>query len=78
MDGINEGEGNDNKLFHQKCDGISKTICVFKSDLNKIFGGYTDVKWSSDNTSIGGNGNSFLFSLTYNTKLNNIDKNYEI
>ena len=31
--------------------------------MNKIFGGYTDISWTSIDGWIEGNGNSFIYSL---------------
>ena len=33
-------------VFHNKCDGKSDTITIFKVGTNAAFGGYTDVAWS--------------------------------
>ena len=45
-----------------------------------MFGGYTDQEWADNGIDnfIKGNGNSFLFSLTKNTKLKCVDKEKEI
>ncbi len=45
------------------CDGHPKpTITVIKSKANKIFGGYTNDKWSSSFGSVKGVG-TFIFSV---------------
>ena len=31
--------------FHDLCDGKGATISIIKSDTNKVFGGYTPIKW---------------------------------
>ena len=54
--------------FHKNCDGIENTLIVMKSEFDQLFGGYTDIKWDTLNNYTYGNGNSFLFSLTKNTK----------
>ena len=54
-------DGFDPSIFHAKCDGVSATLTVIKSNNSNIFGGYTAADWSeydykSDST-------AFLFSL---------------
>ena len=34
--------------FHQNCDGVSNTIVLIQNENDRIFGGYTSVKWSSN------------------------------
>ena len=50
------------KNFHEKCDGVKKTLTVIKSQQGFIFGGYTDEAWSSKYASVNDT-NAFLFSL---------------
>jgi len=48
--------------FHEKCDGQGPTVVIIKTTTGKIFGGYTDVSWSTG----GGystSSTSFLFRL---------------
>ena len=47
--------------FHKKCDGIPNLLVLCKSK-NEIFGGFTPLKFSSDNT-YGYDNDSFLFSI---------------
>ena len=50
------------KDFHRECDGVAKTVTIVKTTNGNIFGGYTDLPWSSkDIVSI--DNNSFIFSL---------------
>ena len=56
--------GDSANSFHSKCDGIPNTLVIIKSSGNRRFGGFTTVKWSSDNNgSYDFDKNSFLFSL---------------
>eukprot|EP01083_Nonionella_stella_P220121 787880_1 len=34
--------------FHQKCDGKGPTIVIAHSTVGNIFGGYTEIEWSSN------------------------------
>jgi len=46
--------------FHSKCDSVKKTVTIIKTIEGRIFGGYTEVEWSS----VGGykkDDNAFLF-----------------
>lgn len=36
------------KDFHFNCDGIHHTLTIIQTTKDKIFGGYTTEKWSSD------------------------------
>ena len=33
--------------FHHKCDGQSNTLTIVRNTYNKVFGGYTPIKWDS-------------------------------
>ena len=55
-------DGDKAKDFHDKIDGISKTLCVIRT-LRGIFGGYTEATWDGDNCNKNDE-NSFCFSLT--------------
>lgn len=48
--------------FHKKCDEFKPTITIVKSHHNKVFGGYSDVVWTSTNN-YKATANSWLFSL---------------
>ena len=50
--------------FHLRCDGRPHTICVIKDDQNNVFGGYTDVPWTSSGGSWKHSDVSFLFQLS--------------
>lgn len=46
--------------------------------MGNVFGGYTNIFWNSFNGYVTGNGLSFLFSITRNTKHNCINNFLEI
>lgn len=48
--------------FHSKCDGISDTLTIIKSNNHCIFGGYTTKAWASDGE-YKEDSQSFIFSL---------------
>lgn len=48
--------------FHEKCDGVAKSLTIIKCSNDFIFGGYTDAKWSSESEFVEDT-NAFLFSL---------------
>ena len=52
------------KDFHRECDGVAKTVTIIKTTNGNIFGGYTDLPWSSP-TKITDyiDNNAFIFSL---------------
>jgi hypothetical protein len=51
--------------FHAKCNDIENTVTVIKNDLNYVFGGYTQAKWSSRNC-FNSDTEAFIFSLRRN------------
>ena len=68
-------------VFHSKCDQKGPTLIIIKSEFGKIFGGFTDIDWTSKNGSKSGNGNSFVFSLRDDSnfvKLKCLKKEYEV
>ena len=36
-------------VFHSKCDKMGPTLIIIKSEFELIFGGYTDIDWTSEN-----------------------------
>ena len=60
-------DGDRSSDFHNKVDGISKTLCVVKSP-KAIFGGYTEATWDGDNLDKYDE-NAFCFRLTDKMKL---------
>ena len=53
--------------FHAKCDDLKNTLCIVKSHkFGYIFGGYTEVTWSSmsQRAEWKSDPNAFIFSLT--------------
>lgn len=35
--------------FHRCCDGVPRTLTLIRTEFNRIFGAYTECKWSSSN-----------------------------
>eukprot|EP01084_Bolivina_argentea_P107765 192649_1 len=56
--------------FHKLCDNHRPTLTIIKNEFNHIFGGYSSIKWSSNNTS-NEDTNSFLFLIRSNCILEN-------
>jgi hypothetical protein len=48
--------------FHEKCDGVSKTLTIIRSSNSNIFGGYTEAQWDSFGQ-IKSDPAAFIFSL---------------
>ena len=64
-------DGPDSSTFHNKCDNQGPTICLYKNDIDNIFGGYSSISWKSNFLGEYVNApGSFLFTLTniYNTE----------
>ena len=55
-------DGDRAKDFHDKINGISKTLCVIRTPKG-LFGGYTEATWDGDNCDKFDE-NAFCFSLT--------------
>jgi len=36
------------KKFHEKCDNEGPTICIVLSNYNHVFGGFTNIPWTSN------------------------------
>ena len=62
-------DGMTSKNFHDKCDNIGKTICLFLNNKENIFGGYSSIRWESTGEDKTAN-DCFLFTLKniYNTE----------
>mmetsp|Transcript_10266 Transcript_10266/g.8814 ORF Transcript_10266/g.8814 Transcript_10266/m.8814 type:complete len:142 (+) Transcript_10266:928-1353(+) len=56
-------DGFDAATFHKKCDDVLGTLTIVKSNLNKIFGGYTDKSWKGSGSYVQSN-DSWIFSIT--------------
>ena len=56
-------DGSLSKNFHEKCDNKGPTITLIKNEKGNIFGGFSSISWTSQN-SYKQAPNSFLFSLT--------------
>ncbi|MBL7861358.1 MAG: VCBS repeat-containing protein [Cyclobacteriaceae bacterium] len=53
--------------FHNKVDNQGKTITIVKNNLNKTFGGFSTIPWTSNNSYYSAPG-SFLFSFSNQSK----------
>ena len=49
--------------FHNKCDYKGYTVILIVTETNKIFGGFTELEWSSDIKNKDGN-KGFIFSFS--------------
>ena len=69
-------DGGDSKYFHLKCDYISNTLVLIKSEGQRRFGGFTPIPWKSEGGYKGDpEMKTFVFSLD-NKKIYNLrDKN---
>jgi hypothetical protein len=47
--------------FHVYCDYQGPTITIVKSSLGRLFGGFAEKSWNSEDGYIKGEGKSFLF-----------------
>lgn len=53
--------------FHAKMDGVAPTLNIIKATSGYVFGGYTDIPWTSNNWVYArGAGNSFIFYFKEN------------
>jgi hypothetical protein len=59
-------DGFDSESFHWRCDQISKTLVVIKTENSIVFGGYTDIEWMSGDQLLKKDPSSFLFSFSNN------------
>ena len=62
-------DGDSAKNFHQKCDNRGPTLTLCKEKDGKIFGGYTEANWDSDNRHEKSDKEAFIFSITNNKKI---------
>jgi len=52
------------KTFHEKCDNQGPTICIILSNYNHVFGGFTNISWtSSDEGEHKNDAEAFLYLL---------------
>ena len=69
-------DGDSSSLFHQKCDNVSNTITLVKTESGYIFGGYTSETW--DNYKYKKDDKAFCFSIDLRKKYNNKKTNQSI
>ena len=56
-------DGFDSEEFHKRCDGISNTLTIIKSEHGNIFGGFTGKAWESSGEYYEEDPEAFIFSL---------------
>jgi hypothetical protein len=56
-------DGFDANAFHSRCDNKGPTMTIILSNNNYLFGGYTAIAWTSDD-SFKNDTTAFLFTLT--------------
>ena len=70
-------DGDTPEIFHEKCDNVCNTLVLYKTNLNRRFGGFASECWNSKGENILDK-NCFLFSLDkkkiYSSKNNNYYK----
>jgi len=54
-------DGDDKGTFHDRCDNEGATVTIVETRLGVIFGGYTDVSWSTNGW--GADEDAFVFRL---------------
>ena len=55
-------DGFETRKFHEKCDGIPRTLTIIQTTNGYVFGGYTTASWNSTGT-FEADPNAYLFSL---------------
>lgn len=64
-------DGFSSAKFHELCDDQGSTVVIIKSEVGFVFGGYTSISWIP-NAQYLADDKTFLFSLTYMTKLDQV------
>jgi len=59
-------DGDAASKFHSACDGKGPTVIIVQSTTGNVFGGYSDVSWTSSSGAYATTSNSFLFRLRPN------------
>ncbi|TNV76064.1 hypothetical protein FGO68_gene6633 [Halteria grandinella] len=58
-------DGDHPSKFHEKCDGIPNTLCILKTQCSRVFGGYTEAPWETQQRGFyKPDETAFLFSFT--------------
>lgn len=73
-------DGYKHEDFAARCHNKGKTLCIIKSDTQKIFGGYTPIPWDPREDAKHFDNTSFLFSIRDDykiVKLKSIQGNFE-
>ena len=72
-------DGDAPNIYHNKCDGKTKTICLIQTIKGCIFGGYTETMIKSNNYDNDKDPNSFVFSINKMKIYENMKKeNYAV
>jgi hypothetical protein len=50
-------------VFHSKCDNINPTLTLIRSNLNSVFGGYTNIQWNWCTSCSVSDSTAYIFSL---------------
>ena len=61
-------EGFKSEIFYSKCDDVSATLTVIKSENSNIFGGFVSIDWSGEGQ-LKSDPTAYLFSLVNNYNL---------
>ena len=69
--------------FHRHCDEVPHTLVLVRSEAGKTFGGYTPLKWRSNDKTFGEwgedeSGQSFLFSVDKRERYPVTDRKYSV
>ena len=71
-------DGDTAESFHEKCDGIEKTVILVKTKKYKRFGGFTTNKWNHNNGGFSNDSKAFLFNLNTMDIFNRNDNGCEM
>ena len=61
--------------FHKYCDNKNPTLVLIQTTTNRIFGGFTPLKWNVDEKPLDPNNKTFIFSLDLNKKYKMVNTN---
>ena len=61
--------------FHKYCDNKNPTLVLIQTTTNRIFGGFTPLKWNGDEKPLDPNNQTFIFSLDLNKKYKMVNTN---
>ena len=70
-------DGDNGKIFHEKCDNFSPTLSIIKTNNNLIFGGFTSQTWNCNKSNKNDN-KAFCFQVNKKKIYNIIKDKYAI